>query len=67
MAYSKAGYKAQKKYDDAHYKYVGVKVPLDIFAVMQTSKDYQNNNQFLNMLIMEKLRNDGLIADITEK
>lgn len=63
MAYSKAGNKAQLKYDKEHYKKVGIKVPIDIFEMMKGCKRYDNNNQFLNMLIIEELRKDGLIEN----
>ena len=55
MAYSKAQGRAAKKYDDAHYKRVGIKVPLAAFERMQKCKRYKNNAQFINMLILEEI------------
>lgn len=60
MAYSKALNKAVLKYDKAHYKKVGIKVPLEVFAQMQKCKRYNNNNQFLNMLILEEIEKDNI-------
>ena len=63
MAYDEKAGKRQNESDKKYYKKVGIKVKKEIFAIMQSSKDYQNNNQFLNMLIIEKLKKDGLIDD----
>lgn len=63
MAYTKASGKAVAKYDKAHYKMVTVKIPLDVFGMMQACGRYKNNNQFLNMLILDELEREGLLTD----
>lgn len=63
MAYTKASGRAVAKYDKEHYKKVGIKVPLEIWEKVGKCSRYKNTNQFLNMLIMEELRKDGLIEE----
>lgn len=58
MAYSKASGRASAKYDKAHYKQATVKIPLEVFAEVQTLKRFQNVNQFLNMLILEEIERE---------
>ena len=55
MAYSKASGKAVAKYDKKHYKMVTVKIPLDMFDDMQKCSCYENNGQFIKMLIDEEI------------
>lgn len=61
MAYTKASGKAVAKYDRLHYKKIGVKVPLHIWEKVGKCEGYKNINQFINMLIYEELRREGLI------
>ena len=58
MAYSKASGKAVAKYDKEHYKMVTVKIPLDMFDDMQKCSRYENNGQFIKMLIDEEIKRE---------
>ena len=61
MAYTKASGKAVLKYDRLHYKKIGIKVPLEIWEKVGKCERYKNTNQFINILICEELRKEGLI------
>ena len=59
MAYSKAQGKATLKYDRAHYKQIGVKVPLDVWEQIQGCKRFTNINQLVNILLREEIERDA--------
>lgn len=56
MAYSKAGYKATKKWEKDNIKQVTVKIPINIYNKMICCHGYKNNNQFINDLIIEAIK-----------
>ena len=58
MAYSKASGKAVAKYDKKHYKMVTVKIPFDMFDDMQKCSRYENNGQFIKMLIDAEIKRE---------
>ena len=58
MAYSKASGKAVLKYDKTHYKKATVKIPLDMFDEMQKCSRYENNGQFIKMLIDDEIKRE---------
>ena len=63
MAYSKAQCKAIMTYDKAHYKQIGVKIPLEVYEQMTKCKGYSNNNQFVNALIRSQIEKEGLSVE----
>lgn len=64
MTYSKAQYKANTKYDKAHYNQVHVKIPFTVYDKMIQCKEYSNNNQFINLLIRNQIENENSSQDL---
>lgn len=56
---SEAQRRASKKYDENNYKQITVKIPKDIYDKMIKCKSYDNNNQFANTAIVEKIENEN--------
>ena len=63
MAYSKTSGKAVAMYVKEHYKKATVKIPLDVWEDVQKCDRFKNANQFINMLILEELENDGYLSE----
>lgn len=63
MAYSEAHKRAAMKYEKNNYKRMLGKVPLKIYELVQQSELYKNDNNFLNTLILEQLKREGLLDE----
>ena len=58
VKYKDAHNRATRKYDEAHYKRISAKIPLDIYEKLVKCDRYDNNNQIINLLILEEIEKD---------
>ena len=65
MAYSKASGKAVSKYDKTHYKKATVKIPLNMFDEMQKCSRYENNGQFIKILIDDEIKRECIDGNVS--
>ncbi len=53
--------RARKKYDDKTYKKITVIVKKEVHEKVLLSDKFKNNNQYINQLIIEDLKRQGLL------